>query len=415
MQIPEKRSSNNTLKVVLIIVVVACILLWGRKQLNAMSHAVEVNRDELLIATVNKGNLLREIRAAGTIVPVASNFLAATSNGRVKAIRLQASEAVDVGSVIMELENPQLTQQVAEATLDVDVQQYAYQALAQNWQQKLLKQRIVVADFQARYEMIKLRREANAQLVSTGAVSNIDFQESKLREQQLKFQHQLEVELLERLPLLQQAELDAASAKVNKAIQQLSLLQKLSDDLLVKARSKGVIQEVALKVGEPVNVGTVLARIAGQNNLKVELRVQESQAKDVIKGQNVVLSAGGNKAQGTVKRIHPAVTNGAVLVEVYFNDDLLVGARPDLRVDGVIELSQVTNVLTLKRPVFSQEFSSGSLFVLDKNYQIALRRQVTFGSSSVDLIEIRSALKEGDQVIVSSMKKFNDVEQVYIR
>jgi len=137
--------------------------------------------------------------------------------------------------------------------------------------------------------------------------------------------------------------------------------------------------------------------------------------KEVLKGQNVVLSAGGKKATGVVKRINPTVKQGAVIVDVYFTGDTLVGARPDLRIDGVIELEQIKNVLKVKRPVFSQEFSSGSLFVLNKAKTYAERKQVSFGKSSVDVIEIQSNLNIGDQVIVSSTNKYNKLNRIALR
>jgi len=159
----------------------------------------------------------------------------------------------------------------------------------------------------------------------------------------------------------------------------------------------------------------VLAQIAEQDNLKAELRVQESLIKDVIKGQSVRISAGGNFAHGIVKRINPGVSEGVVLVDVHFTDELLIGARPDLRIDGVIELEHIKGILKLKRPVFSQEFSSNSVFVLNEDLSEAERKQVKFGRSSVDMIEIVSLLNEGDRVIVSSTNKYDELTKIYLR
>ena len=416
MKIPEKKTSQFPIafKVVVIIISLSVMIFaWGR--FNEFSSEVEVDRDELIIAHVEKGDLIREVRAPGSLVPIALNFVSATSNGRVKEILLEASDPVEIGTVIMILDNPELTQAVDEAKLEVEVLQSSYHSLQQRWQQALLKQRIVVADYSTRYQATKLRREANQKLLNTGAVSKIAFNESLLLEQQLKFQHELEVELLESMPKLSQAELAAAQAKTNKANRQLKLQQKLADDLHVKATRAGIIQEVSLRTGEPFRVGTVLARIAEQNNLKAQLRVQESQVKEVTKGQTVVLSAGGKKATGIVKRINPSVKQGVVLVDVYFTGDSMAGARPDLRIDGIIELEHLKNVLKVKRPVFSQELSSGSLFVLNKAGTIAERKQVNFGKSSVDVIEVLSDLKLGDQVIVSSTNKYNKLTKIALR
>ena len=416
MHIPEKNSKRlitfkKTFAVISVVTILA--LVWSR--IHAMSNNTVVSHEDFIIATVEYGDLVREVRAPGILVPIELNFLSATSSGRVKKILLKASDAVDIGTVVMVLDNPELSQAVDEAKFEVEVLQAAYHSLQQRWQQSILKQRIVVADFSARYEMTKLRREANQRLLTTGAVSNIDYNESILLEQQLKFQHKLEVELLEILPVLKQAELSAAQAQTNKAMRQLSLQEKLADDLVVKASTKGIVQEVTLQVGEPFKVGTVLARIAEQDNLKAELSVQESQVKDVKKGQTVMLSVGGHMSQGIVKRINPSVQQGVVKVDVFFTDNVLKGARPDLRIEGVIKLEHLRNILTLKRPVFTQEYSSSSLFVLNETHTKAARQQIEFGRSSVDDIEVLSSLKVGDQVIVSSTNKYNKLTQLSLR
>lgn len=416
MHIPEKSSKRLiSVKKVFVVICVATILALVWSRLQAMSNNAVVPVDDFIIATVERGDLVREVRAPGMLVPIELNFLAATSNGRVKEILLEASDEVDIGTVVMVLDNPQLSQAVDEAKFEVEVLQAAYHSLSQRWQQSILKQRIVVADFNARYEMTKLRRTANQRLLKTGAVSSIDYDESILLEQQLKFQHQLEIELLQSLPALKQAELAAAKAQTNKAMRHLALQEKLADDLYVKAASKGIVQEVTLQVGEPFQVGTVLARIAQQDNLKAELRVQESQVKDVEKGQAVLISAGGNKAQGIVKRINPSVQQGVVKVDVVFTDKTLSGARPDLRIEGVIELEHVKNILKLKRPVFTQERSSSSLFVLNNDEMIAKRKNIEFGRSSVDEIEVVASLKVGEKVIISSTNKYDELMKISLR
>jgi len=412
MHIPEKNTSPFiSVKKALIVITIAAILFFAWRYINTLDRT-QVSQEDFIIATVQSGDLIREVRAPGTLVPIALNFLSATSSGRVKKILLEASDEVDIGTVIMELDNPELSQAVDEAKFEIEVLQGAYHSLRQRWQQSILKQRIVVADFNARYEMTKLRRNANQRLLPTGAVSDIDYNESILLEQQLKFQHELERELLKSLPKLQQAELFAAQAQINKATRHLVLQEKLADDLFVKSKTKGVLQDVGLQVGEPFKVGTVLARIAQQDNLKAQLSVQESQVKDVVKGQKVMLSIGDNKVKGIVKRINPSVQQGVVKVDVFFIDVGIKGTRPDLRINGVIELEHLTNILKLKRPVFSQEYASNSLFVLNETHTMATRKRVEFGRSSVDDIEVLSSLKVGDKVIVSSMNKYDELGQI---
>ena len=315
----------------------------------------------------------------------------------------------------MILDNPELSQAVDAAKFEVEVLQAAYEVLEQQLHQAVLKQRSVVADFNARFEMAKLRRQANELLSKTGAVPHIDFNESILLEQQLTFQRQLEIERLQSLPALKKAELAAARAQTNKALRHLKLKQRLAEHLIVRSSTKGILQLIPIEQGEQVMQGAILARIAGQDDLKVELRVQESQAKHVAKGQKVSISAGGHVAEGIVKRIDPAVEQGVVKVDVYFSQNMLVGGRPDLRVEGAIELQHLSNVLKIRRPVFSDEYSTRSLFVLNKNQTMAQRQLVEFGRGSVDLIEVLSSLNEGDQVVVSDTTQYNELTQIVLR
>ena len=415
MQIPDKRKKPIiSLKRLLLIAVSIALLTFAWLKISAFGKETSVAYDELIIATVEKGSLIREIRAPGTLVPVNLHYLSATSSGRVKQILLEASDPVEVGTVIMKLDNPELSQAVDAAKFEVEALQAAYRVLEQQLHQAILKQRIIVADFNTRFEMAKLRRQANQRLLKTGAVSDIHFKEAILLEKQLTEQRQLEIERLQSLPALQKAELAAASAQTNKAVRHLELQRRLAEHLVVRSSTKGILQQIPIEQGEQVIRGAILARIAAQDNLKVELRVQESQVKHVTKGQKVMVSAGGQFAQGIVKRIDPAVEQGVVIVDVYFSQKMLAGGRPDLRVEGAIELQHLNNVLKIRRPVFTDEFSSRSLFVLNKNQTMARRQQIEFGRGSLDIIEILSDLNEGDRVVVSDTNQYNELNQILL-
>jgi HlyD family secretion protein len=413
MIIPGKRKLRFiSSKRIIVVVFLTTLLSIGWLKLNAFGSETSVSYDDLIIASVEKGDLVREVRAPGVLVPIKLNYISATSNGRVKEILFEAGDPVEAGTLIMTFDNPELFQAVDIANYDLEVQQATYHALEQGLQQKLLEQRITIADLNARYEMAKLRRQANQRLLKTSAVSDISYNESVLLEQQLKVQHQLEIEGLQTLSELRQSELAVGQAKIKKAKRQFELQKELVNGLSVRATTQGILQEVLLEEGELVMSGTLLARIAEQDHLKAELRVQESQVKDIVKGQSVVISASGKTAEGVVKRINPAVQQGTVVVDVYFTEHLLEGARPDLRINGVIELQKIKNVLKIKRPVFAQESSTSSLFVLNQAKTMATRRQVEFGLGSVDVIEIRSTLNPGDKVIVSSMSEYNNLSEL---
>ena len=312
MRIPEKQSKRRVTAKRAAIIVVSAVLLalvWARLQ--ALGRQTVASDEVLVIAVAERANLIREVRSPGTLVPIELSFLSASSSGRVDEILLEAGDVVDAGTIIMVLENPELAQSVDAAKYDLEVQRAAYRALEQRTRQEILRQRIVVADFKSRYEIARLRRKANEELLQTAAVSTISYNEAVLLEEQLRLQYGLEVERVESLPALRQAELAAAQARIDKSLRQLTLQQLLLDDLHVKSNASGVLQEIMLEEGEQVTPGSVLARIAGQDDLKAELRVQESQVKDVAEGQPVVLSAGGKTAGGQVRRIDPAVQQGS--------------------------------------------------------------------------------------------------------
>lgn len=415
MQIPEKRKKSRLLKTAILsaLACVVIVVVWLQAKKSLSGAFVEL--DKVVISEVTRGDLIRDVRAPGTLVPIQLNYIAASSSGRVEKIYLEAGEVVHADSIIMRLDNPELSQALESAKHGVAVAKAEYYALEQRLHRETLNQRAAVTEMLARYKMATLRSEANATLATTGVVSSIEYNESILLAEQLKVQHQLEVERLDSLPALEKAELAAAQARIDMAAGALALQQELADDLIVRAGFDGVLQEVPLEAGEQFMVGTILARVAGQDQLKAELRVQESQVKDVAREQSVVIRAGGKEASGIVRRIDPAVQEGIVLVDVYFDGAMLVGARPDLRIDGIIELENLSSVLKIRRPVYSQENSINNLFVLDENSSEAQLQAIEFGNGSVDSIEIRSILNVGDRVIVSDTSQFNKNPTIKLR
>src|SRR5690606_10864054 len=193
------------------------------------------------------------------------------------------------------------------------------------------------------------------------------------------------------------------------------LQEELLDGLTVRAGIDGVLQDVPVEEGQQLASGALLARVAREDNFQTELRVQESQVRDVLLGQKVSIAAGGQQVWGRVVRIDPAVQNGVVLVDAVFSADVLPGARPDLRVQGVIEVGYVADTLILPRPVFSQENSSTELFVIDAQGLRAERNQVNLGLASVDTIEVLGGLAEGDRVVVSDVSRYAARESFALR
>ncbi|MES3008978.1 MAG: HlyD family efflux transporter periplasmic adaptor subunit [Pseudomonadota bacterium] len=410
MDIPKKTRAGKQR----LVVIISALLLLGAlgsayARFNSVSGVTYVNRDDVVISEVVRGNLLREIRAPGNLVPAELRWVAATSNARVKEIMLDPGDAVSQDSVVMTLDNPDLEQALDSATLELEVLEAEFRAMEQRLHNEHLAQESVVAEFSARFEFAEFRMNANKQLLEDEVVSRIELNESILEERQLKTRYALEQRQLESLAALHEAELAAKRARINQSSRALQLQQKLYDELRVRTEFSGHLQDVPVEQGQQVAIGTILARVADNNSLKVELRVQESQVKDVMPGQAVTITAGGNAAKGTVRRVEPEVQQGVVTVDVYFDAEPLVGARSDLRVDGIIELERLDSVLKIQRPVFSQESVAVNLFVLEADGFTATQRLVRIGKTSTEEIEIIEGLTEGDRVIVSDTSQFNQL------
>lgn len=416
MDIPKKSQPKKwpVLRIVgLVILAGSFTIAYAR--FNSFSNTEFVARDNLVISEVVRADLVREVRAPGKLVPAELRWVAATSNARVEHIILDPGDAVSQDSIVMTLSNPDLAEALDSARLELNVLEAEYKALEQRLQNIRLNQESVIADVQSQYELADFRLNANQELSKDRAVSEISLEESVLQEKALQVKYDIEQRKLTSLTSLHEAELVAKRARVDQSARALQLQQKLFDELQVRAEFPGHLQDIPVEQGQQLVKGTILARVADNENLKTELRVQESQVKDIQPGQSVVISAGSDSTRGTVRRVEPEVQEGVVIVEVFFDDEPLAGARFDLRVDGVVQLERLNQVLKIKRPVFSQENAALNLFVLDPDGSSASRRLVRIGKTSTNEIEIIDGLAEGELVIVSDTSQFNQLEQFTLR
>lgn len=407
MDIPKKsRSGFATKKRLLLVTSLVFISFYGWSYLAQDPSSEKVERSDLIIAEVKEGELLRDVRAPGTLQPTKLRWIAASSSSRVEQILIHPGAKVTADTVIMQLSNPALSRDVDVATNALQVAKAQQLALEKRLQSNLLTQEAVVAEVDALYQNAVFRLEADQALSRMGVVPGLDAKENKLIHKQLEIRLGIEQKRMTNLQELLTAELSASQAEISQAQSQLNLQQELLDDLQVKAGLSGILQLVPVEQGQQVDAGVVIARVAQEDSLKSELRVQESQVKNVRIGQSVMISAGGQSAKGYVHRIEPAVQNGVVIVDVYFDGDSLNGARPDLRVDGLIEIERLQNVLTLQRPVYSQENQLTQLYVIDDNDQAKLT-QVSLGSASLGTIQVLEGVSVGDRVVVSDTSQFN--------
>lgn len=389
-------------------VVVVTIVVVNYLAARLRNDAIDVG--ELVIAEVQRSSLIRDVRAPGVLVPTELRWIATDVEGRVENILAQPGEYVLPDIIILELGNPTVARDADTAGIELDVLEANTLVLEKRMSSDLLAQRAVVAEYASSSENATFRMEANQSLGAV--VAKVDLNESMLTARQLEERLAIEQERYAHLQELQSAELAANKAKIRRAQRHLQLQKEVLAGLTVRAGIEGILQEVSVEPGQLLAPGSLLARVAREDNFKTELRVQEGQAREIVIGQKAIISAGGQQRHGKVVRIDPAVAEGTVLVDVAFTDEPLPGARPDLRVQGIIEIDYVEDTLVLARPVFTEENTTRELFVLDADGTFATRTPVELGIGSVDRIEILGGLQAGDRVIVSDMSRYADVDGI---
>jgi HlyD family secretion protein len=375
--------------------------------------APSVDRATVWIDTVKRGSMLRQVRGSGTLVPEEIRWIPATTQGRVERLLLRPGATVHPDTVILELTNPELQQSVKEAELAYQSAQAAYVNRQQELKSALLNQQSEVAGIQASYNNAALNLEAQEKLYKDGLVSEIQLKQSRSAASELENRLKIGRERLEMQTAGIQSQLAPQEAEVDQKRAAYDLRRRQLDDLKVKAGMEGVLQLVPVERGAQVGPGTNLARVADPTNLKAELRIAETQTKDIRIGQIAEVDTRNGFVKGKVARIDPASSGGTVGVDIILEGALPSGARPDLSVDGTIQLERLDNVIYVGRPAFGQENSTVGLFKLTPDGE-ALRTNVKLGRSSVSQIEIIEGLQPGDQVILSDMSAQDSFDRIRI-
>lgn len=375
--------------------------------------APSVDRATVWIDTVKRGEMLRQVRGSGTLVPEEIRWIPATTSGRVENIVLRPGAQVKPDTVILELSNPDLQQSVKEAQLSFQSAQANYQNRKAELESALLSQQSEVAGVQAQYNNAALNLEANEKLSKDGLISEIQLKQSRSAEAELKNRLNIAQKRLTMTTEGVKSQLAPQDAAVDQTRAAYELRVRQLDDLKVKAGMTGVLQLVPVERGQQVAPGTNLARVADPTNLKAELRIAETQTKDIKVGQLAEVDTRNGIVKGRVSRMDPASSGGTVGVDVILEGALPPGARPDLSVDGTIQLERLANVIYVGRPAFGQENSTVSLFKVGADGE-AMRTNVKLGRSSVNQIEIVDGLQPGDQVILSDMSAQDAFDRIRI-
>ena len=382
---------------------VAFLLWWAGPALPS------VPSESVLIDAVRRGAMIRQVSGPGVLVALETRLIPSIlPKAQVERLLIQPGTEVKPDSVLMRLNNPLIMQQYDEARLRLEVAAAELRALKNRLNDSMLNQESQVAAAKSSHEAAKLQAEREGKLGHI--VSELQYRKSVLMEQQLKTQLDVEVKRLRAMPELIDSELQAKSAQISLLQRQLDLQKKLADSLEVTAGIEGIVQEIRVREGQGVDQGEILALVGRQDELKAEIRIIESQAKEVVAGQNVVIDVGSGSETGTVTRIDPSVINGTVLVEVAFSGKAPKGARANLRVNATIEIERLEDVLYVNKPAQAQDNAIVKLFKVDDG-GVATLATVQLGRTSSRVVEIVAGLAEGDRVILSDIAEMAAFEQ----
>jgi HlyD family secretion protein len=365
--------------------------------------------------TVKRGPMLREVRGLGTLVPEDIRWVAAQTDAHVDKWVLRPPAIVKPGSIIMELSDPAVQRDAVDAEYQLKGAEADLANLRVQVNSDLMSQKATEASVRSDYEQARIQHDTDEKLVKEGLTSQLIEQKSRVTVEQLKIRVELEGERTKIATDSANAKLAAQQAKVEQMKALYGLKRSQMEALHVRAGIDGVLQLLPVDVGQHVTPGMNLARVADPKKLRAEVKIAETQAKDVVPGQKATIDTRNGIVNGHVSRVDPSVINGTVTVDVTIDDPLPPGARPDLSVDGTITLENLKDVLFVGRPVHGQSDSTIGIFKLSEDGSEATRVNVKLGRSSVNTIEIVDGLKVGDKVILSDMSAWDASERIRLK
>ncbi len=377
--------------------------------------APAVERDTIVIDTVKRGLFVRKVGGVGTLVPELTRRIPAPADGRVETIPVQVGVEVAPHTVIVELSNPQMEQQAMDADFQLKAAQSDEESLRVRLESENMTQQAAVASINADHSRAKLELDSNEELGKQGLVADLTLRMARVQVQDLANRLKVEQQRLAISAKSTKAQLNAQRSRIEQLRAFAKLKHEQVESLKVRAGSAGVLQQVSVQVGQQVTPGFDIARVADPASLKAELRITETQIKDVKLGQVVEVDTRNGVIQGRVSRIDPAAREGTFTVDAALTGPLPPSARLDLSVDGTIELERLENVLNVSRPVFGQGQSTVSLFRVSPDGQEAVRTPVVLGRYSVNTIEIINGLREGDRVILSDTSAWDNYNTIRLR
>ena len=411
----KERKRKRMIAAVAVIVVIVAALFFVVARLKPAAPTVE--RGTVWTDSVKRGSMLRQVRGLGSLVPAQESVLQipAQTEATVVRIRMLPGSVVKPDTILMDMTNPQVEQAAVDAQLQWKAAEAEYQSQRMKLESDYMNQKAAAATVKADYTQAQLQSQTDKSLYDLGVISGLAYKASKGKADELTARNSLADQSLE----ASQKSIDAQLAEQQARVEQMRVLadlkQKQLDALKVRAGIDGELVEMPLHVGEHVLPGTMLAKVVQPNHLMAQLKIAETQARDVQIGEPASVDTHNGLISGTVQRVDPAVQNGTVTVDVKLIGELPRGARPDLSVDGTIDLERLDNVLFVGRPAFGQENSTISLFKLESDGHDAIRVPVKVGRASVNSIQIVEGLHEGDTVVLSDMSRWDNTDRIRLQ
>src|SRR3984885_12046063 len=411
---PEFKTQKRRRQAVIVAVIVIGVAAVSVGVSRLKPAAPTVERGTVWTDTVKRGSMLRQVRGLGTLVPSQESVrqIPAETEATVVRIHLLPGSQVTSGTILLEMSNPQTEQAAVDAQLQLKAAEAEYQSLRVKLESDLMNQKAGAATVTADYNQAKRQADTDKALFDLGVISGLAYKSSKGKADELTTRNDLEEQRL----VVNKKAIDTQMAqeqdKVDQARTLAELKQRQLDALKVRAGIDGVLVDLPLQAGTHVQPGVMLAKVVEPNHLMATLRIAETQARDVQDGEPAAIDTHNGIINGTVMRVDPGVQNGTVTVDVKLPGALPMGARPDLSVDGTIDLERLDNILYVGRPAFGQENSTISLFKLDADGKEASRVPVKVGRESVNSIQVFEGLREGDTVMLSDMSRWDKTDRI---
>lgn len=413
--IPQNEHSKTVRRIVIAAVLLLSVVTVAFALTRLRPAAPSVDGALLFSDTVKRGDLLRSVHGVGTLVPENIQWIPALNTARVSKIVLRPGAIVKPDSIILELSNPELERDTLDAAYQLKAAEAQFQSVKAQMGSDVLNQKAAAAAVRSEYEQAKIQHTVDEKLVVQQIGAEVTAQLSKVKADQLGIRAQLEEARAENAEETANAKIAAEESHVDQQRALYTLRRSQLAALHVRAGINGVLQLVPIEVGQSVAPGTNLARVADPRKLKAEIKIAETQANELLPGMKSTVDTRNGLVNGRVSRVDPSVQNGTVTVDVSFDGPLPNGTRPDLTVEGTVEIENMKNILYVGRPAIGQPETTIGLFKLNAEGSEATRTTVKLGRFSVSSVEVREGLREGDRVILSDTSAWSNYDRIHLK